>query len=206
LNSISVTRDSSNNGILTWRDEKGQYEYYALVRGSDGALLSGPCISYFFDSISDSLMFSSEQSVTTNSWQPASGTDLFSEFSADFYGAEPGGAAILHLSYGNQALTTAINPQLTLTIPDGLSYAGDTSDIVPTISANTVTWNLPNLEFADVGAFIVYVSVPAEDPIGTIYEISQSLTFDGEDIDPSNDSENAEVMVATMTYLPLINR
>ena len=57
-----------------------------------------------------------------------------------------------------------------------------------------------------MGAFIVYVSVPAEDPIGTIYEISQSLTFDGEDIDPSNDSENAEVMVATMTYLPLINR
>ena len=206
LNSISVTRDSSDNGILTWRDEKGQYEYYALVSGSDGALLSGPYISHFFDSIPDSLMFSCEQSVTTNSWQPAPGTDLFSEFSADLYGAEPGGAAILHLSYGNQALTTATNPQLTLTLPDGLSYAGDTSGIVPIISGNTVTWNLPNLEFADVGDFTVYVSVPAEDPIGTIYEISQSLTFAGEDIDPSNDSENVEVMVATMTYLPLINR
>jgi hypothetical protein len=191
---------------LTWRDEKGQYEYYALVRGANGALLSGPYISHFFDSIPDSLMFNSEQSVTTNSWQPASGTDLFSEFSADLYGAEPGGISILHLTYGNQALTTATNPQLTLTLPDGLSYAGDNSGIVPIISENTVIWNLPDLEFADVGDFTVYVSVPAEDPIGTIYEISQSLTFDGEDIDPSNNSENAEVMVATMTYLPLINR
>ena len=204
VNTVSTTKDANNRGILTWTDENGRYLYYAYVNGSNGGLLSGPFISHWFEE-GISVNYDG-QITTTNSWQPASGTDLFSEFSADLYGAEPGGVAILRLTYGNQALTTATGPQLTLTLPDGLSYAGDNSGIVPTISANTVTWNLPNLEFADVGAFIVYVSVPAEDPIGTIYEISQSLTFDGEDIDPSNDSENAEVMVATMTYLPLINR
>jgi hypothetical protein len=204
VNTVSTTIDANNRGILTWTDENGRYIYYAYVNGSNGALLSGPFISHYYEEGINTNY--DGQITTTNSWQPAPGTDLFSEFSAELYGAEPGGIAILHLSYGNQALTTATNPQLTLTLPDGLSYAGDTSGIVPIISGNTVTWNLPNLEFADVGDFTVDASVPAEDPIGTIYEISQSLTFAGEDIDPTNNSDNTKVMIATMTYLPLINR
>jgi len=204
VNTVSTTIDANNRGILTWTDENGRYIYYAYVNGSNGALLSGPFISHYYEEGINTNY--DGQITTTNSWQPVSGTDLFSEFSAELYGAEPGGIAILHLSYGNQALTTATNPQLTLTLPDGLSYAGDTSGIVPIISGNTVTWNLPNLEFADVGDFTVDASVPAEDPIGTIYEISQSLTFAGEDIDPTNNSDNTKVMIATMTYLPLINR
>jgi hypothetical protein len=160
VNTVSTTKDVNNRGILTWTDVNRYYLYYAYVNGSNGALLSGPFISHYFEE-GISVNYDG-QIITTNSWQPASETDLFSEFSADLYGAEPGGVAILRLTYGNQALTTATGPQLTLTLPDGLSYAGDTSGIVPIISENTVKWNLPDLEFADVGDFTIYVSVPAE--------------------------------------------
>jgi len=201
---VSSTKDANNKGILTWTDENLHYLYYAYVNGSNGGLLSGPYISHWFEE-GISVNYDG-QIITTNSWQPASETDLFSEFSADLYGAEPGGVAILRLTYGNQALTTATGPQLTLTLPDGLSYAGDTSGIVPIISGNTVTWNLSDLEFADVGDFTVYISVPLDDPLGTLYDVNLSLTFDGTDIDLTNNDDLAKIMISTMTYLPLINR
>ncbi len=201
---VSSTKDANNRGILTWTDENHHYLYYAYVNGSNGSVLSGPFISHWFDE-----EFSANydgQITTTNSWQPASGTDLLTEFSAILYGVEPGGVATLNLSYANQALTTGVNPQLILTLPSGLSYAGDTCEIPPIISENTITWDLPNLNFGDFGQFTVYVSVPPDQPLGTLYDVGLSLIFDGTDIDPTNNTDATEIMIATFTYLPLINK
>lgn len=204
VNAVSSTKDANNRGILTWTDENSRYLYYAYINGSNGALLSGPFISHWFE---EGFTVSYDgQFTTTNSWQPASGTDLLAEFSADLYGAEPGGVAMLNLSYANQALTTATNPRLILTLPNGLSYAGDTYEYPPDISGNSFTWNLPALEFADFGQFTVYVLVPPEDPLGTLYDVSISFTFDGTDIDPTNNTDTSQIMVSTKLYLPLVNR
>jgi len=55
-----------------------------------------------------------------------------------------------------------------------------------------------------VGDFTVYISVPLDDPLGTLYDVNLSLTFDGTDIDLTNNDDLAKIMISTMTYLPLI--
>lgn len=199
--SISVTKSPDGKAIMTWMDSNHKYLYYALFH-ANGTLLSGPVIfNYFEDGASINYQ---GQSITTNTWQPNSGLDVFSEFSSPLYGAVPGGVAGISVNYANQGLTTATNPSLTLTLAEGLTYSGDTSGITPAVAGSTVTWDLPDLAFADGESFMVYVSVPSDAVIGTRYDISLAITSDGTDVDPSNNEDAAEIMAANLLFLPMI--
>jgi len=199
--SISVTKSPDGKAIMTWMDSNNKYLYYALFHAS-GTLLSGPVIFNYFEN-GASINYEG-QSITTNTWQPNSGLDVFSEFSSPLYGAAPGGAATIQVDYANQGLTTAANPSLTLTLAEGLTYSYDTSGLTPTVFSNTVTWDLPDLAFADGESFMVYVSVPSDAVIGTRYDISLAITSDGTDVDLSNNADAAEIMAANLLFLPMI--
>ncbi|MFZ3069521.1 MAG: hypothetical protein WA110_00140 [Anaerolineaceae bacterium] len=200
----SVTKDSANHGVITWSDGNGKYLYYALVLGSNGALLSGPVV---FNHFGDGMNINYDgYSTTTNSWQPDEGLDLMTEFSGPLYGAVPGGLAGLRVHYLNQGLTTGTNPVLSLTLADGLSYIYDTSGLTPSVVGNTITWHLPDLAFSDAGNFIVYVSVPSEAPISTLYDVNLSIASNESDVNPADNVDTAQVMAAVLIYLPFTIR
>lgn len=201
--SLSVTKTPDGKAIITWMDENQRYLYYALLH-STGTVLSGPAI---FDVFEDYVSINRDgYAITTNSWEPASGVDIMAEFEAPLYGAAPGGLAGVQVSYGNQGLTTAANVLLSLTLPAELSYSHDTSGVTPTIVGDTITWDLSDLDFGDVGHFLVYLEVPSDATIGTFYDLSLEITSDGGDVDLSNNSDICQVMAAELLFLPVIMR
>ncbi len=201
--SVSVTKTPDGKAIMTWIDSNYMYQYYALFH-SNGTLLNGPVISHYFED--NASVNSYGQAITTNTWQPNSGLDILTEFSGDIYGAAPGGAANIQVHYANQGLTTAVNPSLTLTLADGLTYSYDTSGITPTVDGNTVTWDLPDLAFADGETFGVYVSIPSDAVIGTFYDIELAITSDGTDVDQNNNADDAQIMASYQVFLPVVMR
>lgn len=202
--SLAVTKDSNNRGILTWESENQRYLYYAYVQGINGALLSGPVI---FQHTSDWFGLSyNGSSLTTNSWSPTSGVDLVGSFASELFGAGPGGVATLKLQYSNIGLETAEFPELTLTLPVGLVWDGDTSGSTPDLIGNTVVWQLPELEFGSSGEFTVYLAVDDAIPIPSFLDLSLTLNSEGTDANPSDNADTARVMVGLQVFLPLLLR
>ncbi len=202
-NSLAVTKDANNRGILTWSDQNHRYLYYAYVQGSNGALLSGPVISHYSDWFSLSYTGSG---ITTNSWSPAAGIDLVGAFSSGLYGGAPGGLAMLTLQYSNIGAGTAESPELTLTLPAGLTYVGDTSGVTPDLVDSTVVWQLPEMAFGSSEDFVVYLAVDGATPVPSFFDVSLELTSEGVDVNPEDNTDTAQVMVGPQIFLPLLLR
>lgn len=202
---LSVTKDSSNRGILTWTDSSHKYMYFALI-GANGTVITPP--SFFHMSKPDEYIQLNYYggSNTTNSWEPAASVDGLVEFDAYLFGASPGGSANIGIFYANDGLTTATNVKLTLNLDSNLIYQGDTSGITPSVVGSEVEWDLPNLALLDHDDFMVYVSIPSDAPIGTQYSVSVELSSDGVDSNPSNNTSNAIVFSAIQVFLPLLAR
>lgn len=201
--SLGVTKDSNNRGILTWKSDSQHYLYYAYVQGSNGALLSGPVIFKRSDSLGLSYNGSS---LTTNSWSPSVGIDLVGSFSSGLFGSAPGGVAVLKLQYNNIGIGTAESPKLTLTLPTGLTWGGDTSGITPALIGNTVVWQLPELGFGSSGEFNVYLAVDNAISVPSFLDLSLSLSSEGTDANPSDNFDTAQVMVGLQEFLPILLR
>jgi uncharacterized repeat protein (TIGR01451 family) len=127
-------------------------------------------------------------------------------FVSSLFAGQPGGNAAIALRYTNYGGTTATGVTLTATLGNGLTYAGDTSGIVPTVSGNLVVWNLPDLGLLADGSFMLYVGVPTGATPGTRYPITLLLTSAGPEINPGNNTATAQVMAARQIYLPLVMR
>ena len=200
---LSVTKDANNRGVLTWSDGNNRYLYYALVSGTNGAVLTNPVI--FHRSQSFELSYNGS-GITTNSWSPSTGVDLSASFSSDLFGGEPGGVVPVSLKYANTGVVSSTSTQLVLTLPAGLNYAGDTSGITPVAVGNTITWALPNLAFTEGDTFQVYLTIESGTAIGTMYPISLEISSAGVDANPADNSDSAQVFAGLPCYLPLINR
>ena len=203
LDTLAVTKDANNRGILTWSDTNYRYLYYAYVAGSNGALLSGPVIFHRADELRLSYNGSG---VTTNSWSPAAGIDLVGAFSSGLYGGAPGGLAMLTLQYSNIGAGTAESPELTLTLPAGLTYVGDTSGVTPDLVDSTVVWQLPEMAFGSSEDFVVYLAVDGATPVPSFFDVSLELTSEGVDVNPEDNTDTAQVMVGPQIFLPLLLR
>ena len=200
---LSVTKDANNRGILTWSDTNYRYLYYAYVAGSNGALLSGPVIFHRADELRLSYNGSG---VTTNSWSPAAGIDLVGAFSSGLYGGAPGGLAMLTLQYSNIGAGTAEFPELTLTLPAGLTYVGDTSGITPDVVDNTVVWQLSELTFGSAGDFSVYLAVDGALTVPSFLDLSLALSSEGMDANPADNADTAQVLVGLQSFIPIVHR
>lgn len=200
---LAVTKDANNRGILTWSDTNSRYLYYAYVAGSNGALLSGPVIFHRADELRLSYNGSG---ATTNSWSPAAGIDLIGSFSSDLFGAAPGGTAMLQLWSSNVGTDTAEFPELTLTLPAGLTYVGDTSGVTPDLVDSTVVWQLPEMAFGSSEDFVVYLAVDGATPVPSFFDVSLELTSEGVDVNPEDNTDTAQVMVGPQIFLPLLLR
>jgi hypothetical protein len=203
---LSITIDNSNRGILTWTDQQTQqYLYYALIDGS-GPVTTPPSIFHFSEPGEYIGLNYYGGSNTTNSWEPETSMDGLVEFDTNIFGTPPGGSANIGIFYANDGLTTATNAKLTLNLDANVTYQGDTSGITPSVVGSKVEWDLPNLALLDHDDFMVYVSIPNDAPIGTQYAISVTLSSDGVDSNPNNNTSNAIVFSAIQVFLPMIAR
>ncbi len=201
--SLAVTKDSDNRGILTWASENLRYLYYAYVQGTNGALLTVPVISHNSDWFGLSY---TDSGITTNSWSPAVGVDLVGAFSSGLYGAAPGGVATMKVKYSNIGAGTAEFPELTMTLPAGLTYVGDSSGITPDVAGSTVVWQLPELAFASSEDFVVYLAVDGATPVPSFFDVSLQLSSESADANPADNLDTAQVMVGLQVFLPLLLR
>lgn len=201
---ISIAADANNHAILTWTDWDNFSLYYALV-SSDGSVLTPPQI--FRTSYPYNIQTSYDgYGNTSYSWTPPSGVDGMVAFSSDLYGGPPGGSAALSLRYANYGATLAANVVLTATLDSNLTYVGDTSGIPPTISGNNVVWRVPDLPLLESRSFVLYVRLPSSAPYGTRYPVVATLTSNGPEVNPSDNTDTTEVMAARQIFLPLTVR
>ncbi len=216
-NSAAITGDgyvsvapSGDRAILTWMDYDYGYRrnlYYALVR-SNGSVLTPPQIFRTSQSTSDPYIATSYEGYgnTSYSWTPPAGVDGMVAFGSDLYGGPPGGNAALGLRYANYGATLATNVVLTATLDSNLTYVGDTSGIPPTISGNNVVWRVPDLPLLESRSFVLYVRLPSSAPYGTRYPVVATLTSNGPEVNPSDNTDTTEVMAARQIFLPISMR
>jgi hypothetical protein len=102
-------------------------------------------------------------------------------------------------------MTIAANTVLSLTLDSNLSYVSDTAVVPPMVSGNTLTWNFGDIAMSEGGAFNLQVSIP-DDPLGTFYTSDLEITSDGPETDLDDNAMSFDIMVAVMTYLPMIIR
>jgi hypothetical protein len=201
---LSITRDKDNHGILTWTDNDYKHLYYALIDGN-GGITTNPIIFRAAGKGEININYSGG-SITTNSWEPEAGLDALVNLSSTIYPSAPGESVGIEVFYTNQGVITATNVKLSLTFDDDLTYDYDTSGITPSISGNTIEWELPNLELLDSNRFLVYLSIPDDAPLGTQYSVSFTLSTDGTDSNPSNSTMDAILFSAKQVFLPLLTK
>ena len=205
IRGLSITRDKDNHGILTWTDNDRKHLYYALINGN-GGVTTNPIIFRSAGVGEEIDINSSGGSNTTNSWEPESGLDALINLSSTIYPSAPGESVGIEVFYTNQGVTTATNVKLSLTFDDDLTYGYDTSGFTPSISGNTIEWELPDLELLDNNRFMVYLSIPDDAPLGAQYTASFTLSTDGTDSNPSNSTIDAVLFSAKQVFLPLLTK
>jgi hypothetical protein len=206
---VSVAADNAGHAVLTWMDSSSSYRrnlYYALVDGN-GNVLTHPMI-FRTSQATGPYIFTSYEGYgnTSYSWTPPSDVDGVAAFSDSLFSGPPGGNAAVHVHYANHGATTATNVVLTATLDSNLTYMGDTSGVVPTLSGNDVVWSLPDLDLLDNQTFSLYVQVPFGATYGARYPVTLALASDGPEANAGDNTDSAEVMAARQVFLPLISR
>jgi hypothetical protein len=199
---------AANWAVLTWMDYFGAYRpnlYYAVVDGS-GSILGSPVIFVTGAGPDPSLRVSYDgHSNTSYSLIEPTTEEVDTWVTAPaMAGGRPGGTAAAYASLGNYGLTTATSGVLTAVLDDDLAYV-DASPTPSSVVGNTVTWNLPDLDFLGGGSVVLYTTVPPV-PIGTRYPLVWTLASAGPEAYPEDNTVTVEVAAALEMYLPLISR
>jgi hypothetical protein len=207
-NSVSISADQSGRAVLTWRDTHYYNNiprnlYYALV-SSSGAIVTQPMIFRMSEGSYPYIETSSGYGNTTYS-SIGPNPDGALTMSGSVYGATPGGAAIVPVSYTNHGNSKAEDITLTLTYSIDLTYLSDTSGITPSLGAGTVTWDLSALQFLEENTFLLNLGVPEEAAIGDLFPLTLDLSV-ADDTNLSNNTFNANVMAGLQLFLSFVNR
>lgn len=206
--SVSVAADQSGRAVLTTTEDTNNPRnlYYALVN-STGGVVTQPMIFRSTQSTypSDGFIESSYEGYGNTSYSTsieanADGAILVPDI---LNGGAPGGTAAVYVGYSNHGQATASGVNIVMTLPMDLEYVSDTSGVVPLVSSNQVTWNLPDVSFLDEQGFTVYLGVPDVAPIGTKYSLDFQLGVTG-DANLTNNHATTWVMAAIKLQLPIM--
>lgn len=206
---VSVTRGGDHLAVLTWMDSDSNYQrnlYYALVN-ANGAVAT-PSTIFQTSAAASPYIFSSYAGYgnTTYSWTPPAGVD--SELSATpavGYARPWDAATPIQLKLAGRGGLPATAVRLTATLDPRLSYVSDTSGVTPTVSGQTVTWNLPDLRLFDIRQFQLSLQA-ASGNLGELLPVQLQLTSAETDLTPDNNSVTIQVRLSKPVYLPLLIR
>lgn len=207
--SVSVAQGGDYLGVLTWMDNNYSYRrnlYYALV-DANGAVVTPPTIFQSSQATSP-YIFSSYTGYgnTTYSWTPPAGVDsALSATPAIGYAAPGGMATSVEVRLQGRGGVAATSVRLTATLDPRLSYVDDTSGVTPTVSGQTVTWNLPDLRLYDIRQFQVNTRATGGS-LGDSLPVQLQLTSAEPDLTPTDNQATVQVRLSRPLYLPLLIR
>lgn len=206
---VSVTGDADNRAIFTWMDSQWNNRrnlYYALV-DTDGAILT-PATIFQTSQATSPYIFSSYTGYgnTTYSWTPPAGVDsALSATPAIGYAAPGGMATSVEVRLQGRGGVAATSVRLTATLDPRLNYVDDTSGVTPTVSGQTVTWNLPDLRLYDIRQFQVNTRATGGS-LGDSLPVQLQLTSAEPDLTPTDNQATVQVRLSRPLYLPLLIR
>lgn len=206
---VSVTADSSNRAILTWIDYSSGNRrnlYYALVNTS-GAVLAPPTI-YRTSQASSPRIESSfyGNGNTTLTWTPPAGVDSVLSVGQPAAFSRPDSPVTpIALKLAGRGGLPATAVRLTAVLDPRLHYVNDTSGITPTVSGQTVTWNLPDLRLYDIRQFQLFLETSGA-VLGDRLPVQLQLASAEPDLTPANNQATVQVWVSQPVYLPVMLR
>lgn len=207
--SASVTRDSNNRAVLTWMDNDYNSRrnlYYALVE-ANGTVLTPPTIFRTSQAYSP-YIFSSYlgNGNTTFTWTPPAGVDsALSVGQPSAFGLPGSPVTPIALKLAGRGGSAATSVRLIATLDPRLRYVSDTSGVLPTVSGQTVTWNLPDLRLYDIRQFQLFLETTSA-VLGDRLPVQLQLTSAEPDLTPANNQASVQVWVSTPVYLPVLLR
>lgn len=134
----------------------------------------------------------------------------------------PGETLNYTLSFVNQGHDEALGVNLVFELPEGLSYVSDTSGLTPSISGQTVSWQIGTLTQGEQGSFTIQVKVSSDFNFSESVSwfsklIPQAYAAENEKeksiivnvqistLDPESDSGNNSSQTTTVVYQPQVS-
>jgi hypothetical protein len=112
---------------------------------------------------------------------------------------------MLQLTYYNIGLDASGSVSVTLTLPPGLQYVGSTSAVTPSINGQHISWRMAQSNYLGGRQLGVRIRTPNA-PLGTRYQLAIQITPSRNDVDAANNEALVELMLASLTHLPLVAR
>lgn len=196
INQGTWWNNNSTFGTLTSQNDWINLVFTGGAVGAPGANISLPSESEVIDVDVDEDDEIAPTSADVDVWVKAPQNTIFTNDSV---------ILTIPISYNNYGMTTAGNTVLTLNLDPSLAYISDNASVIPTVVGNTIEWDFGDMPLSGGGGFHLQVSVPA-DPIGTTYSSPLSITSNGPETDPDDDSDSIEIKVMGLVYAPILVR
>jgi len=206
---VSVTSDAANRAVLTWVDYNYGYRrnlYYALV-DANGAVLT-PATIFQTSQATGSTIESSYLGYgnTTFTWTPPAGVDSVLAATPAVGRATVGSAATpITVQLEGRGGSPATSVQLVATLHPQLSYVSDTSGVAPTVSGQTLTWNLPTLRLYDIRQFHLNLQATSG-ALSNLLPVQLQVISAETDLTPGNNTATVQMKISRAFYLPLLIR
>lgn len=207
---VSVTQGPDRLAVLTWMDlgyNAQRNLYYALIN-ANGVVVTPPVIFQTSSAIPPQIITSATGSGnTTFTWTPPNGVDSALSTAPATVVAPPGGAVTpLEVKLKGRGALPATSVRLVATLDPLLRYVSDTSGIAPTVSGQTITWNLPDLRLFDIRQFQINLTATGG-VLGNRLPVTLQLRSAESDLTPADNQTTVQVWISRPYYLPLlINR
>ena len=119
--------------------------------------------------------------------------------------AAPGNFAYVPIRYGNLGGSTISTVTLRVTLPLSLTYADNSAHLSPTVSGNSLVWQVLGARFLDEHSFSLRVRTPNA-ALGLSYPVTISVSASSNEERLDNNVFVSAVMLATMTFMPIAMR
>ena len=167
-----------------------------------GSVINSPRPFYTSLNNTDSISVNPVGYAVTSNDMPAENVDIYVHTSGHI--TTPIGSNVtLRIKYGNRGLPTATSVVITA-MTEG-TYVSDTSGITPVIDGYTITWQIPDLNYTDVGYFDLTLIYPAPTPMVEYYT-QFDIDTDASEINQYDNWTSVEIIFGILNYLPLIKK
>jgi ELWxxDGT repeat protein len=112
------------------------------------------------------------------------------------------GPATIPLQYATNG-AAASGVQVSLTLPVGAQYRGNSAGVAPTIQGTTLIWSLPDLAAWETRRLDVAIELP-DDPLGTVYSIEAGMTTSSAGALPAQATAAADIVTNEQVLLPVV--
>jgi hypothetical protein len=209
---VSVTRDESDNAIVTWMDSSTYRDlYYALIDSNANVLTPATIfrtsqVKVGLPSITTSRYGYGNSSLTV--LPETTGVNGYVQ-AFPLVGAASGSRSTTTINYGSNGLQVMDGSVLTVTLDSALNYI-EASPPPQNISnagqstTTTLTWNLPSLRFLGYGQLLISTNMPST-TIGSTYPVQVMMSAPGEE-NVADNSLIIQMMESLQIFLTKIMR